>query len=145
MKWYHYIICFFAGVFLANFVPHFVQGISGNSFPSQFSNPPGKGLSSPTLNVVWGIINLIIGYILLRVGKVTQNNKWNLLTFFIGVVIMSILLSIQFVDKVHQNLYGKKRAAKPAQRQPCKAGLTVYIKFEKKEYLNDEIKWKTII
>jgi hypothetical protein len=101
MKWYHYIICFFVGVFLANFVPHFVQGISGNSFPSPFSNPPGKGLSSPTLNVIWGIMNLIIGYILLRVGKVTQNNKWNLLSFFIGVVSMSILLSIQFVDKVH--------------------------------------------
>jgi hypothetical protein len=101
MKWYHYIICFFAGVFIANFVPHFVQGISGNSFPSPFSNPPGKGLSSPTLNVIWGIMNLIIGYILLRVGKVTQNNKWNLLSFFIGVVCMSILLSIQFVDKVH--------------------------------------------
>jgi hypothetical protein len=101
MKWYHYIICFFAGVFLANFVPHFVQGFSGNSFPSPFSNPPGKGLSSPTLNVIWGIMNLIVGYILLRVGKVTQNNKWNLLSFFIGVVSMSILLSIQFVDKVH--------------------------------------------
>jgi hypothetical protein len=101
MKWYHYIICFFAGAFLANFIPHFVQGISGNSFPSPFSNPPGKGLSSPTLNVIWGLINLIIGYILLRVGKVTQNNKWSLLSFFIGVVSMSILLSIQFVDKVH--------------------------------------------
>jgi len=101
MKWYHYLISFFAGMFLSNFVPHFVQGISGNSFPTPFSNPPGKGLSSPTLNVVWGIINLIVGYILLRTGKVTQNNKWNLLSFFIGVVIMSILLSIQFADKVH--------------------------------------------
>ena len=101
MKWYHYIACFFAGAFLANFVPHFVQGISGHSFPSPFSNPPGEGLSSPTINVVWGLINLVIGYILLRVGKVSSQNRWNLLIFFLGIVGMSILLSIQFAGKIH--------------------------------------------
>ena len=101
MKWYHYIASFFAGVFLANFVPHFVHGISGDSFPSPFSHPPGQGLSSPTLNVVWGLINFVIGYVLLRTGKVSHEKKWNLLVFFIGVVSMSILLSIQFVDKAH--------------------------------------------
>ena len=101
MNWYHYIACFFAGAFLANFVPHFVQGISGHSFPSPFSNPPGEGLSSPTINVVWGLINLIIGYILLRVGKVSSQNRWNLLIFFLGIVGMSILLSIQLAGKIH--------------------------------------------
>ena len=45
MRWYHYIECFFAGLFLANFVPHFVHGISGESFPSPFSNPVGEGMS----------------------------------------------------------------------------------------------------
>jgi hypothetical protein len=101
MKWYHFIACFFAGVFLANFVPHYVQGISGNSFPSPFSDPPGIGLSSPTLNILWAMINFIIGYILLRLGKVSQDNKWNLLVFFIGIVSMSILLSVQFANKIH--------------------------------------------
>lgn len=100
MKWYHYIACFFAGAFLANFVPHFVQGISGHSFPSPFSNPPGEGLPSPTLNVIWGLINLVVGYVLLKVGKVSQQNKWSLLIFFLGVVGMSILLSIQFAGKI---------------------------------------------
>ncbi len=47
MSWYHYLACFFAGAFLANAVPHFVQGISGERFPSPFATPPGKGLSSP--------------------------------------------------------------------------------------------------
>ena len=101
MKWYHYIACFFAGAFLANFVPHFVQGVSGHSFPSPFSNPPGEGLSSPTINVVWGLINLVIGYILLRVGKVSSQNRWNLLIFFLGIVGMSILLSIQFAGRIY--------------------------------------------
>jgi hypothetical protein len=101
MKWYHYVACFFAGLFLANMVPRFVQGISGNSFPSPFSNPPGKGLSSPTVNVVWGLGNLVVGYILLKVGKVSQANKWSLRTFFLGFVLMSVWLSIAFAEKVH--------------------------------------------
>ena len=101
MKWYHYVACILAGMFLANMVPHYVNGISGDSFPTPFANPPGKGLSSPPVNVLWAMVNLIIGYILLRVGKVSSSNKWSLLTFFIGVVCMSIMLSISFVDKMH--------------------------------------------
>ena len=101
MKWFHFIACFFAGAFIANMVPHFIHGISGDSFPSPFSNPPGKGLSSPTINVVWGLGNFVIGYILYRTGKVSQSNIWSLLVFFAGIVWMSIMLSIAFVDKMH--------------------------------------------
>jgi hypothetical protein len=101
MKWYHYIATFFAAFFLTNAVPHFVQGMSGNSFPSPFANPPGKGLSSPTVNVVWALANLLIGYILFRAGKVSQGNKWNLLVFFIGVALCSIMLSVAFVGRMH--------------------------------------------
>jgi len=101
MKWYHYVSCLFAGIFLTNFVPHFIHGVSGDSFPSPFSNPPGKGLSSPFINVLWALANLVIGYILLRAGKVSQTNKWSLLAFFVGVVYMSISLSFAFVGKMH--------------------------------------------
>jgi hypothetical protein len=101
MKWYHYIACFFAGAFLANTVPHFVHGISGDSFPTPFAHPPGKGLSSPTINVVWALGNLVVGYVLLRTGKVSHANKWSLLVFFAGFVFISIMSSIAFIDKVH--------------------------------------------
>ena len=101
MKWYHYVACFCAGLFLTNTVPHFVHGISGDFFPSPFAHPPGKGLSSPTINVLWALANFVIGYILLRVGKLSQTNKWSLLAFFTGVVCLSIQLSIVFVDKMH--------------------------------------------
>ncbi len=101
MKWYHYIACFCAGLFLTNTVPHFIHGVSGDFFPSPFAHPPGKGLSSPTVNVLWALANLVIGYILLRVGKLSQTNKWSLLAFFAGVVCFSIQLSIVFVDKMH--------------------------------------------
>ena len=101
MKWYHYVACFFAGMFLANAIPHFVHGVSGDGFPSPFAHPPGKGLSSPTINVLWGLGNIVVGYVLFKTGRVSQSNKWSLLVFFAGVVLMSIMLSITFVDRVH--------------------------------------------
>jgi hypothetical protein len=100
MKWYHYIAAFFAGAFLANVVPHFVQGISGNPFPTPFANPPGKGLSSPTVNVLWGCFNLLAGYILLRVSKTSLANKLSMLVLFLGIVVISIQASIVFMDKL---------------------------------------------
>ena len=101
MKWYHYVACFFAGAFLGNFVPHYVQGICGNSFPTPFATPPGKGLSSPTVNILWALFNLVLGYVLFKVGKVSDANKWSLLVFFAGLVYISISLSVAFVDRVH--------------------------------------------
>ena len=101
MKWYHYIACFFAGMFIANMVPHFIHGISGETFPTPFANPPGKGLSSPTVNVLWGLFNLIIGYLLFRAGKISNSNKWTVLLFFTGILIMSIMLSYGFADIHH--------------------------------------------
>ncbi len=101
MKWYHYIACFFAGLFLANTIPHFVHGVSGDSFPSPFANPPGKGLSSPLVNVLWGLANLVLGYILARAGKTFKSNVWALIVFFAGVAFISVQLSFAFAGKMH--------------------------------------------
>ncbi|MDB5256347.1 MAG: hypothetical protein JWM14_1042 [Chitinophagaceae bacterium] len=100
MKWYHYIACFFAGAFLANFVPHFTNGISGDPFPSPFANPPGKGLSSPLINVLWALANLVVGVLLFKVSKLSWSNKLALLIFFLGIALMSINLSIHFAEKM---------------------------------------------
>ena len=96
MKWYHYIACFFAGAFLANFVPHFIQGISGASFPTPFADPPGKGLSSSYVNVLWAFFNLIIGVLLWKVGRVSTQYKWTIAIAFLGFFIMSLMLSHGF-------------------------------------------------
>jgi hypothetical protein len=101
MKWYHYLACFFAGVFLANAIPHFVHGVSGDSFPTPFANPPGKGLSLPSVNVLWGLLNGVIGYILMRAGKISRENKWGIAVMFAGIVYISVTLSFAFVDKMH--------------------------------------------
>jgi hypothetical protein len=99
MEWYHYVAGFFAGAFLANFVPHFVSGVSGNKFPSPFAKPPGKGLSSPPVNALWGLLNLLIGYGLLRAGRVSMENGLSLAVFFIGIAAISIQASIHFQRK----------------------------------------------
>ena len=99
MEWYHYLAGFFAGAFLGNFVPHFIHGVSGNKFPSPFAKPPGKGLSSPLVNTLWGLLNLLIGCGLLRAGHVSTENGLSLAVFFIGIAAISIPLSIHFQRK----------------------------------------------
>lgn len=100
MKWYHYIIAFFAGAFLANVVPHLIHGMSGDAFPTPFATPPGKGLSSPFINVLWGCANLVVGYILLMVSKTSTKNKLSMLVMFLGILAISIQMSLTFIDKV---------------------------------------------
>ena len=99
MNWYDYIACFFAGAFLANAVPHFVHGISGDRFPTPFASPPGKGLSSPTVNVTWALFNLVVGYILFRIGKVSTGSSSVLVLFFAGITAISTWLSVHFTKK----------------------------------------------
>lgn len=99
MPWYDYVAAFFAGMVLANVVPHFVHGISGDGFPTPFAKPPGRGLSSPTVNVVWALVNMVIGFVLLRVGHVSSANRAALGVFFAGVVLISVQLSISFSRK----------------------------------------------
>ena len=99
MIWQPYLAAFFAGVFLANAVPHFVHGISGNKFPTPFAKPPGQGLSSATVNVLWGLLNAIIGTILFIHGHISAETTWPWVTFFAGAAIISVLSSIRFAKK----------------------------------------------
>jgi len=99
VNWYRYVACFFAGMFLANVVPHFVHGISGDRFPTPFARPSGKGLSSPTVNVVWALFNLIVGYILFWAGKVSSGEVSALVIFFAGIVVITMMLSVRFAKK----------------------------------------------
>jgi hypothetical protein len=103
IHWYNYLAAFFAGVILTNAVPHFIHGISGDKFPTPFSKPSGKGLSSPVVNTLWACLNLLIGYILFRVSEVSSNDKILLSVFFIGIVSISVFSSIEFSKKQKDN------------------------------------------
>jgi len=99
MEWYQYVACFFAGLFLANVVPHFVAGVSGNKFPTPFANPSGRGLSPATTNVIWSLANLVIGFVLFRAGHLIAGEALSLLVFFAGIAVISIFSSIHFSHK----------------------------------------------
>jgi hypothetical protein len=99
LTWYNYVASFFAGIFLANAVPHFVHGISGDRFPTPFAQPRGKGLSSPAVNVVWSLVNLAAGYALFRSGKIWDGGIVPLAVFFAGIAAVSIMSSFHFAHK----------------------------------------------
>ena len=67
MTWQYDVAYFFGGVFLANFTTHFVAGVSGRAFHTPFAKPPFRGLSSPAVNILWGLFNLVVAYVLLVV------------------------------------------------------------------------------
>lgn len=96
MSWYHYIAYFFAGAFIANSIPHYVMGTAGRRFPTPFSVPPGTGESSAMVNVLWGMGNFIVGYLLLSVGVFSHSLGWSLLAFALGAVLMSLMLARHF-------------------------------------------------
>ena len=104
MRWYHYVAYFFAGAFLTNAVPHFVNGISGNPFQSPFASPPGEGLSTSTVNVLWGFCNLAVGYVLVcRVGTFELRRTRHVLILGLGVLLMAVMLARTF-GKFHGGL-----------------------------------------
>jgi hypothetical protein len=75
MQWYVYLAHFFGGAFFANALPHLIAGISGQSLQSPFASPPFTGLSSPTVNVAWAMVNLAFAYLLLvQVGPLDLRN-----------------------------------------------------------------------
>jgi hypothetical protein len=99
MNWYHYIACFFAGAFLANTVPHFVKGICGDRFPTPFAKPPGRGLSSPLVNVLWSLLNLIIAYVLIRAGRLASGGDVAAAVCFAGAAALGVMCSLNFAKK----------------------------------------------
>ncbi len=97
MRWYYYVAYFFGGAFLANAVPHLGNGISGHPFQSPFASPPGEGLSSSTVNVLWGFFNLALGYFLIaRIGNFDFRQPKHVLVLGAGILIMALALARAF-------------------------------------------------
>ncbi|MGD0232560.1 MAG: hypothetical protein ABSC19_19780 [Syntrophorhabdales bacterium] len=96
-RWYHFIAYFFGGAFLANTIPHLVNGISGRPFQSPFASPPGQGLSSSTVNVLWGMFNLVVAYVLVgRIGRFELRNTRHVVVLGLGALLMALMLARGF-------------------------------------------------
>ena len=123
MRWYHYVAYFFGGAFLANCLPHLGNGISGHAFQSPFATPPGIGLSSSTVNVLWGLFNLAAGYLLVcRVGSFNLRKTAHVLTLGAGVLLMSLMLARAFGRfRVPQRLRAAIQCCRSSRHTPSSA------------------------
>ncbi len=97
MDWAHDTAYFFGGAFLTNAIPHFVNGLMGHPFQSPFARPPGQGLSSSTVNVLWGFLNLSVGYALVcRVGTFDLRSTSDVTALGTGMLLMGLMLARSF-------------------------------------------------
>lgn len=97
MDWLHDVSYLFGGAFLGNAVPHFVSGTMGQPFQSPFAKPPGQGLSSSTVNVLWGFANFVIAYLLIvRVGNFDLHAADQVIAVGVGALLSSVLAARLF-------------------------------------------------
>lgn len=69
----------------------------GRPFQSPFAKPHGQGLSSSTVNVLWGFLNIAIGYVLIcRVGDFELRNTGDIVAFGAGAFLVALLLARLF-------------------------------------------------
>ena len=97
MSWANYISYFFGGVFLANAIPHTVSGMMGRAFQSPFAKPPGEGLSSSTVNVLWGFLNAMVAYLLIfHVGAFELHSFGDVFAVGIGALLIALISAWHF-------------------------------------------------
>jgi hypothetical protein len=69
----------------------------GRPFQSPFAKPPGRGLSTSTINVVWGFFNLALAYVLIyRVGNFDLRSFADALAAGLGCLAMGIFAARTF-------------------------------------------------
>lgn len=97
MNWLHDVAYLFGGAFLTNAVPHFVRGVMGEPFQSPFARPSGQGLSSSTVNVLWGFANFVAAYFLLARVRDFDVHAWDQIgAFGAGVLVMGVMAARTF-------------------------------------------------
>jgi hypothetical protein len=97
MEWMHLLSWCLGGAFLMNAVPHLVSGVRGEPFQSPFAKPPGEGLSSSTVNLLWGCFNLAVGYVLvLHVGAFELRNTAHAAALGLGLLASGLFAARHF-------------------------------------------------
>jgi len=75
MKWYNYLACFLAGVFLIHLVPHLLNGFT-------------------VINVVGALVSLGGGSLLLWAGKFSFRNLWAVVLLLAGMGSVFLFLAV---------------------------------------------------
>jgi hypothetical protein len=69
----------------------------GRPFQSPFAKLPGQGLSSSTVNVLWGVLNLAIAYTLIcRVGDFSLRSTADAATLGLGFLSIGLFCARHF-------------------------------------------------
>lgn len=101
MDWLNLVSYFIGGFFFCNAIPHYVGGVMGHPFQSPFAKPPGEGLSSSTINVLWGFANLAIAYLLTcRVGDFSLRSTADVAALGLGFLLMG-LMGARYFGRFH--------------------------------------------
>lgn len=88
-------------------MPHLCSGLTGHAFPTPFAKPRARGLSSAPVNVLWGWINLVLGYVFLcRIGNF--DIRIAAAAFGFGMLAMALFLAVHF---------GRLQGVNPVQRR----------------------------
>jgi len=87
MKWYNYLACFFAGVFLIHIVPHVMHGLSA-------------------VNVAGVLVSLVGGCLLLWAGKFSLRSPLAIVLLLLGMV------SVLIFDALHPHHHHEDAARK---------------------------------
>jgi hypothetical protein len=97
------LLLFFAGIFLANGIPHFINGISGREFVRPFFYRFLDFIPNPLFNALWGFLSLAISFVLFILYRglhpdtgfsVSLNPDF--IVFSVGFFIVSFVLSVFF-------------------------------------------------
>jgi hypothetical protein len=92
MGWFYDLSYVFGGAIFTNAIPHFVSGVMGRPFQSPFAKPPGQGLSSSSVNVVWGFANFVTAYFIFAdVGRFDLKAADDVLAAGLGVLLMGLV------------------------------------------------------
>lgn len=92
----YYVLMILAGAFLCNAVPHLSSGLRGESFPTPFAKPPGRGSSSAVVNVLWGSANLCVGVLLTLYSCSYVGMAGGLISMATGWIAIGIMLASHF-------------------------------------------------
>jgi hypothetical protein len=106
--WFNNIWYGVAGMLLANGIPHFIHGVSGEYWPKTSrmiawvneQTPRTKTMTSPLVNVIWGWINLVGAFCLLRgIGHFQIGLTGNMLALASGTFVGGVFLAWNFAPR----------------------------------------------
>lgn len=78
MGWKNYLAAFIGGVIIIHVIPHLLVH------------------HLDWINLLLALLSLCIGYLFMRLGKVSWRNKWSLVLFFLGMIAVLIYGTLRY-------------------------------------------------